>query len=205
MYRTTSKRNEQLSWIILAIALVAIIPNLPEMIASALLEDYSKYSTIEKLLSLILSLLATVVLLYSYCTLFAIVSYSRALCLVDDSGINVCYRLSLKKDRQFTWNNIDKVILATAASDKPELEFRCFTKDFMMDGKGFARKFPPESKLWESSFFSVHQQKRMVTIQYSPKLFAMVKEYHPDIIFYPNEKLVDVYIEYLYPQNNDNK
>ena len=131
MNRTTSKRNEQLSWIVLALAFAAVIPNLPEIVVSALSDDYSKYSTFENLMSLVLGVLATVGLLYFFYTLFAIVIYSRALCLVDDKGIKVRYRLLLKKDKQFTWNDIEKVILATTASDKPELELRCFTKDFM--------------------------------------------------------------------------
>ena len=205
MNRTTSKRNEQLSWIVLALAFAAVIPNLPEIVVSALSDDYSKYSTFENLMSLVLGVLATVGLLYFFYTLFDIVIYSRALCLVDDKGIKVRYRLLLKKDKQFTWNDIEKVILATTASDKPELELRCFTKDFMTAGRGLARKFPPESKLWGSSFFSVHHQSHMVTIQYSPELSELVKKYHPEIIFYPNKKLVEGYIEYLYPGNDEYK
>ena len=196
-YRTTSKRNEQLAWIVLALALIVIAYGLYKLFAFASTDDYSKYSFLENALSTVLRIVADAFLLgFSY-MLFDTVIYSRALCTIDDSGITVDYRLRLKSNRYFAWKDIGKVLLATTASDRPELEFRLFTKDFATNGWGLARKLPPESKYWGESFFSIGQQKRMVTMQYTPELYELIKSYHPDIICIPNEQVIEGYKEYL--------
>lgn len=196
-YRTTSKRNEQLAWIVLALALIVIVYGLYELFVFASTDDYSKYPFLENVLSTVLRIAADAFLLgFSY-MLFDIIIYSRALCTIDDSGITVDYRLRLRSNRFFAWKDIGKVLLATTASDRPELEFRLFTKDFATNGWGFARRLPPESKYWGESFFSIGQQKRMVTMQYTPELYELIKSYHPDIICIPNEQVIEGYKEYL--------
>lgn len=196
-YRTTSKRNEQLAWIVLALALIVVVYGLYELFVFASTDDYSKYPFLENVLSTVLRIAADAFLLgFSY-MLFDIIIYSRALCTIDDSGITVDYRLRLKSNRYFAWKDIGKVLLATTASDRPELEFRLFTKDFATNGWGLARKLPPESKYWGESFFSIGQQKRMVTMQYTPELYELIKQHHPDIICIPNEQTVEGYKEYL--------
>ena len=196
-YRTTSKRNEQLAWIVLALALIVVVYGLYELFVFASTDDYSKYPFLENVLSTVLRIAADAFLLgFSY-MLFDIIIYSRALCTIDDSGITVDYRLRLRSNRFFAWKDIGKVLLATTASDRPELEFRLFTKDFATNGWGLARKLPPESKYWGESFFSIGQQKRMVTMQYTPELYELIKSYHPDIICIPNEQVIEGYKEYL--------
>lgn len=196
-YRTTSKRNEQLAWIVLALALIVIVYGLYEMFVFASTDDYSKYPFLENVLSTVLRIAADAFLLgFSY-MLFDIIIYSRALCTIDDSGITVDYRLRLRSNRFFAWKDIGKVLLATTASDRPELEFRLFTKDFATNGWGLARKLPPESKYWGESFFSIGQQKRMVTMQYTPELYELIKQHHHDIICIPNEQTIEGYKEYL--------
>lgn len=196
-YRTTSKRNEQLAWIVLALALIVIVYGLYEVFAFASTDDYSKYPFLENVLSTVLRIAADAFLLgFSY-MLFDIIIYSRALCTIDDSGITVDYRLRLRSNRFFAWKDIGKVLLATTASDRPELEFRLFTKDFATNGWGLARKLPPESKYWGESFFSIGQQKRMVTMQYTPELYELIKQHHHDIICIPNEQTIEGYKEYL--------
>lgn len=196
-YRTTSKRNEQLAWIVLALALIVVAYGLYKLFAFASTDDYSKYSFLENALSTVLRIVADAFLLGFFYMLFDIIIYSRALCTIDDSGITVDYRLRLKSDRFFAWKDIGKVLLATTASDRPELEFRLFTKDFATNGWGLARKLPPESKYWGESFFSVGQQKRMVTMQYTPELYELIKQHHHDIICIPNEQTIEGYREYL--------
>lgn len=196
-YRTTSKRNEQLAWIVLALALIVIVYGLYKLFAFASTDDYSKYPFLENVLSTVLRIAADAFLLgFSY-MLFDTVIFSRALCTIDDSGITVDYRLRLKSNRYFAWKDIGKVLLATTASDRPELEFRLFTKDFATNGWGFARRLPPESKYWGESVFFIGQQKRMLTMQYSDELYELIKSYHPDIICIPNEQTVEGYREYL--------
>lgn len=196
-YRTTSKRNEQLAWIVLALALIVIVPGLYELFISASTDDYSKYPFLENVLSTVLRIAADVFLLgFSY-MLFDTVVYSRAVCTIDDRGITVDYRLRLKSNKFFAWEDIGKVLLATTASDRPELEFRLFTKDFATNGWGLARRLPPESKYWGESFFSVGQQKHMLTMQYTPDLYELIKSHHPDIICIPNEQVIEGYKEYL--------
>ena len=196
-YRTISKRNEQLAWIVLALALIVIAYGLYKLFAFASTDDYSKYSFLENALSTVLRIVADAFLLgFSY-MLFDIIIYSRALCTIDDSGITVDYRLRLRSNRFFAWKDIGKVLLATTASDRPELEFRLFTKDFATNGWGLARKLPPESKYWGESFFSIGQQKRMVTMQYTPELYELIKQHHHDIICIPNEQTIEGYREYL--------
>lgn len=196
-YRTTSKRNEQLAWIVLALALIVIVYGLYELFVFASTDDYSKYPFLENVLSTVLRIAADAFLLgFSY-MLFDTVIFSRALCTIDDSGITVDYRLRLRSNRYFAWKDIGKVLLATTASDRPELEFRLFTKDFATNGWGFARRLPPESKYWGENFFSIGQQKRMLTMQYSDELYELIKSYHPDIICIPNEQTIEGYREYL--------
>lgn len=196
-YRTTSKRNEQLAWIVLALALIVIVYGLYKLFAFASTDDYSKYPFLENVLSTVLRIAADAFLLgFSY-MLFDTVIFSRALCTIDDSGITVDYRLRLKSNRYFAWKDIGKVLLATTASDRPELEFRLFTKDFATNGWGFARRLPPESKYWGESVFFIGQQKRMLTMQYSDELYELIKSYHPDIICIPNEQTIEGYREYL--------
>lgn len=196
-YRTTSKRNEQLAWIVLALALIVVVYGLYKLFVFASTDDYSKYPFLENVLSTVLRIAADAFLLgFSY-MLFDTVIFSRALCTIDDSGITVDYRLRLRSNRFFAWKDIGKVLLATTASDRPELEFRLFTKDFATNGWGFARRLPPESKYWGESFFSIGQQKRMVTMQYTPELYELIKQHHHDIICIPNEQTVEGYKEYL--------
>ncbi len=196
-YRTTSKRNEQLAWIVLALALIVVVYGLYKLFAFASTDDYSKYPFLENVLSTVLRIAADAFLLgFSY-MLFDTVIFSRALCTIDDSGITVDYRLRLRNNRFFAWKDIGKVLLATTASDRPELEFRLFTKDFATNGWGLARKLPPESKYWGESFFSIGQQKRMVTMQYTPELYELIKQHHHDIICIPNEQVIEGYREYL--------
>lgn len=196
-YRTTSKRNEQLAWIVLALALIVIVYGLYELFVFASTDDYSKYPFLENVLSTVLRIAADAFLLgFSY-MLFDIIIYSRALCTIDDSGITVDYRLRLRSNRFFAWKDIGKVLLATTASDRPELEFRLFTKDFATNGWGFARRLPPESKYWGESVFFIGQQKRMVTMQYTPELYELIKQHHHDIICIPNEQTIEGYKEYL--------
>lgn len=196
-YRTTSKRNEQLAWIVLALTLIVIVYGLYELFVFASTDDYSKYPFLENALSTVLRIVADAFLLGFFYMLFDTVIYSRALCTIDDSGITVDYRLRLKSNRFFAWKDIGKVLLATTASDRPELEFRLFTKDFATNGWGLARKLPPESKYWGESFFSIGQQKRMVTMQYTPELYELIKQHHHDIICIPNEQTIEGYREYL--------
>lgn len=196
-YRTISKRNEQLAWIVLALALIVIAYGLYKLFVFASTDDYSKYPFLENALSTVLRIVADAFLLGFFYMLFDIIIYSRALCTIDDSGITVDYRLRLRSNRFFAWKDIGKVLLATTASDRPELEFRLFTKDFATNGWGLARKLPPESKYWGESFFSVGQQKRMVTMQYTPELYELIKQHHHDIICIPNEQTIEGYREYL--------
>lgn len=196
-YRTTSKRNEQLAWIVLALTLIVIVYGLYELFVFASTDDYSKYSFLENALSTVLRIVADAFLLGFFYMLFDIIIYSRALCTIDDSGITVDYRRRLKSNRYFAWKDIGKVLLATTASDRPELEFRLFTKDFATNGWGFARRLPPESKYWGESFFSIGQQKRMVTMQYTPELYELIKQHHHDIICIPNEQTIEGYRKYL--------
>lgn len=196
-YRTTSKRNEQLAWIVLALALIVIVYGLYEMFVFASTDDYSKYPFLVNVLSTVLRIVADAFLVWVIYVQFDTVIYSRAVCTIDDSGITVDYRLRLKSNRFFAWKDIGKVLLATTASDRPELEFRLFTKDFATNGWGLAQKLPPESKYWGESFFSIGQQKRMVTMQYTPELYELIKQHHHDIICIPNEQTIEGYKEYL--------
>lgn len=196
-YRTTSKRNEQLAWIVFALALVATVPGVCKLFVVFSTDDYSKYPFVVNVLSTIARIVSDAFLVWVFYMLFDIIIYSRALCTIDDSGITVDYRLRLRSNRFFAWKDIGKVLLATTASDRPELEFRLFTKDFATNGWGLARKLPPESKYWGESFFSIGQQKRMVTMQYTPELYELIKQHHHDIICIPNEQTIEGYREYL--------
>ena len=51
----------------------------------------------------------------------------------------------------------------------------------------------------------VKQYRKNEYIPYAIKYSELVKKYHPEIIFYPNKKLVEGYIEYLYPENDEYK
>lgn len=201
MYRTTSKRNEQIAWIILFLAVVGIVPGFIRLIVTAVTDDISQYGVFENVLSAVLFTLAVLGVLYFYYMLIAFVLYARAVCSVTELGIEVRYRLPLIKDRLFSWSSIGKILLATTASDKPELEFRCFTTDFNTNGRGFARKYHPESNIWDNAIIAVNHQRRMITIQYCPELMEAIKRYHPDVIPYPNEKIVEGYADCL--QKND--
>lgn len=196
-YRTMSKRNEQLAWIVLALALIVIVYGLYELFAFASTDDYSKYPFLVNVLSTVLRIVVDAFLVWVIYVQFDTVIYSRAVCTIDDSGITVNYRLRLKNNRYFAWKDVGTVLLATTASDRPELEFRLFTKDFATNGWGLARKLPPESKYWGESVFFISHQKRMLTMQYSDELYELIKRYHPDIICIPNEQIVEGYKEYL--------
>lgn len=196
-YRTMSKRNEQLAWIVLALALIVIAYGLYELFVSASTDDYSKYPFLVNVLSTVLRIVVDAFLVWVIYVQFDSVIYSRAVCTIDDSGITVDYRLRLKSNRFFAWKDIGTVLLATTASDRPELEFRLFTKDFATNGWGLARKLPPESKYWGESVFFISHQKRMVTMQYSDELCELIKCHHPNIICIPNEQVIEGYKEYL--------
>ena len=76
-YRTTSKRNEQLAWIVLALALIVIVYGLYELFVFASTDDYSKYPFLENVLSTVLRIVADAFLLgFSY-MLFDTVIFSR--------------------------------------------------------------------------------------------------------------------------------
>ena len=201
MYRTISERNQKIVWVILAIALIGIAPEIYKLIVSMTADDSTKYGTVENALSTILVSLAAVGLLYFYFKLFAIALYARARCSICERGITVSYRMPWKKERLFLWSSIGTVLLAATSSDKPELELRCFSADFSKNGKGFARRYPPESNIWNNTSIVVNHQTQMVTMQYSPELVEEIKRYHPDIIPYPNEKLIEGYMEFVFPKN----
>lgn len=197
MYQTVSKRTRQGALALLVIFALATLPTLPILIVSAIKDDYSQYTVADSIVTLLLVLLAASIIAFAYYLAIALVLYSRTVCSVCDSGIKVYRKFPREKERLFGWNDIDKVFLAACSNGRTELEFRCFTFDFMTKGRGFARKFPPESKLWSDPTFVVLQQKRMVTIQYTPELLETIKQYHPDIILYPNEKVVEGYADYI--------
>lgn len=197
MYQTVSKRTRQCAWALLVIFAIATLPTLPGLVVSAIKDDYSQFTIADSVATLLLVLFAASVIAFAYYLAIALVLYARAVCSVSESGIKVCCQFPQTKERLFAWNDIDKVVLAACSSGRTELEFRCFTFDFMTKGRGRIKRYPPESKLWGDPTFVVLQQKRMVTIQYTPELLETIKQYHPDIIPYPNEKVVEGYMDYL--------
>ncbi len=181
MYKTVSKREKRSAGVMLGIFILCMVGFLPDTV--------SIIGSSENPVQIIAAVVITIAMVYFFCTSTAAVVYARALCSVDDGGITANYRLPLKKDRHFAWSDIDKVVLA-ALGDKTELEFRLFTKDF-------AHKLPPESGIWGNKSYVIKQQKRMVTMQYTPDLYELIKRYHPDIICIPNEQVVEGYRELL--------
>lgn len=195
MYPTASKGAKQDIIFISAVMFFVIGPYLPGFISRIVHEDYSKMGKIELPVTVLLILFVVIVLLCAYYMIITALLYSRGKCTITDKGIKVCFRCPLMKDRFFAWDNIGKVLLAAYSGWKNGLELRCFTVDFQKNVRKWFRRFPPESNLWsDMSFFSM-QNKWAVTIQYSPELLEAVKQYHPDIIPYPNEKVVEGFIE----------
>ena len=96
-YRTTSKRNEQLAWIVFALALVATVPGVCKLFVVFSTDDYSKYPFVVNVLSTIARIVSDAFLVWVFYMLFDIIIYSRALCTIDDSGITVDYRLRLRR------------------------------------------------------------------------------------------------------------
>lgn len=188
MYKTASKREKRSAGVVFAALIICIVGFLPDTVD--ILRTSENPVQIVAVVAIILAIV------YFFCTSTAAVVYARALCSVDDGGITVNYRLPLKKDRHFAWSDIDKVVLASLG-DNTELEFRLFAKDFASHGHGFARRLPPESAVWGNKSYVVKQQKRMVTMQYTPELYELIKCYHPDVICIPNEQIVEGYREVL--------
>ena len=188
MYKTVSKREKRSAGVMLGIFILCMVGFLPDTV--------SIIGSSENPVQIIASAVITIAMVYFFCTSTAAVVYARTLCSVDDGGITANYRLPLKKDRHFAWSNIDKVVLA-ALGDKTELEFRLYTKDFASHGHGFARRLPPNSAVWGNKSYVIKQQKRMVTMQYTPDLYELIKRYHPDIICIPNEQVIEGYRELL--------
>ena len=181
MYKTTSKREKRSAGVMLGILILCMVGFLPDTV--------DILHTSENPVQIAAVVVIIVVFVCFFCTSTAAVVYARALCSVDDGGITVSYRLPLKKDRHFAWSNIDKVVLA-ALGDKTELEFRLFAKDF-------AHKLPPESAVWGNKTYVIRHQKHMLTMQYTPDLYELIKRHHPDIICIPNEQVIEGYKEYL--------
>lgn len=188
MYKTTSKREKRSAGVMLGILILCMVGFLPDTV------DILRTS--ENPVQIAAVVVIIVAFVCFFCTSTAAVVYARALCSVDDGGITVSYRLPLKKDRHFAWSNIDKVVLA-ALGDKTELEFRLFAKDFASHGWGFARRLPPEATAWGNKSYVIRRQKHMVTMQYTPDLYELIKRHHPDIICIPNEQVIEGYKEYL--------
>ncbi len=188
MYKTTSKREKRSAGVVFAALIICIVGFLPDTV------DILRTSENPVQIGAVVAIILAIV--YFFCTSTAAVVYARAFCSVDDGGITVNYRLPLKKDRHFAWSNIDKVVLASLG-DNTELEFRLFAKDFAPHGHGFARRLPPESAAWGNKSYVIRRQKRMVTMQYTPELYELIKRYHPDIICIPNEQVIEGYKEYL--------
>ncbi len=181
MFKTTSKREKRSAGVMLGILILCMVGFLPDTV------DILRTS--ENPVQIAAVVVIIVAFVCFFCTSTAAVVYARALCSVDDGGITVSYRLPLKKDRHFAWSNIDKVVLA-ALGDKTELEFRLFAKDF-------AHKLPPESAVWGNKTYVIRHQKHMLTMQYTPDLYELIKRHHPDIICIPNEQVIEGYKEYL--------
>lgn len=188
MYKTVSKREKRSAGVMLGIFILCMVGFLPDTV--------SIIGSSENPVQIIAAVVITIAMVYFFCTSTAAVVYARALCSVDDGGITANYRLPLKKDRHFAWSNIDKVVLA-ALGDKTELEFRLFTKDFASHGNGGLDRLPPNSAVWGNKSYVIKQQKRMVTMQYTPDLYELIKRYHPDIICIPNEQVIEGYRELL--------
>lgn len=181
MYKTVSKREKRSAGVMLGIFILCMVGFLPDTV------DILRTSENPMQIAAVVFIIAAMV--YFFCTSTATVVYARALCTVDDGGITVNYRLPLKKDRHFAWSDIDKVVLASLG-DNTELEFRLFAKDF-------AHKLPPESAVWGNKSYVIKQQKHMVTMQYAPELYELIKQHHHEIICIPNEQIIEGYKEYL--------
>ena len=188
MYKTVSKREKRSAGVMLGIFILCVVGFLPDTVD--ILRTSENPVQIAALVFIILAMA------YFFCTSTATVVYARALCSVDDGGVTVNYRLPLKKNRHFAWSDIDKVVLASIG-DNTELEFRLFTKDFASHGHGFARRLPPEATAWGNKSYVIRRQKHMVTMQYTPDLYELIKSHHPDIICIPNEQVIEGYREVL--------
>lgn len=178
MYKTTSKREKRSAGVMLGIFILCMVGFLPDTV--------NIIGTSGNPVQVAAAVVITLAMVYFFCTSTATVAYARALCSVDDGGITVNYRLPLKKNRHFAWGDIDKVVLASTG-DNTELEFRLFAKDFASHGHGIARRLPPEAAAWGNKSYVIKQQKRMVTLQYTPDLCELIKIHHPDIICVPSK------------------
>ena len=84
-----------------------------------------------------------------------------------------------------------------ASSRQSGLEIRFVSVDFAKTGRGVAKRLSPESEMWAEMSLIGRNYKRIMYIDYSPEALEVIKQYHPDIIPYPNGKVVEGYIEYI--------
>lgn len=195
MYRTAPKKTEETARIILVFFTVGLLVLVPQFVASLLEDDYSQYSILDAVVTVFLLIVSTYCVVYNYCMLVRSVVCFGALCSITSSGVRVHYRWHIKKDFLLSWENIERVVISTPTEDSGSTpQIVCFSAE---RAKEKARMLSIESKPWKCWSFFIMRKKGVVTIMYSSEAFEEIKKYRPDIEYYPNEKVIEGYIEDL--------
>lgn len=195
MYRTAPKKTEETALMIFVLFTVCMLVVVPPLIVDLLDDDFSKYSILDAVVTVFLSIVSTYCIVYNYCMLVRSVVCFGALCSITSSGVRVHYRWNIKKDFLLSWENIERVVISTPTQDSGSTpQIVCFSAE---RAKEKARMLSIESKPWKCWSFFIMRKKGVVTIMYSSEAFEEIKKYHPDIEYYPNKKVIEGYIEDL--------
>ena len=195
MYRTVPKKTEETARTILVFFTLGLLVLVPQCVPSLLEDDYSQYSILDAVVTVFLFIVSTYCVVYNYCMLVRSVVCFGALCSITSSGVRVHYRWHIKKDFLLSWENIERVVISIHTDDSGStLQIVCFSAE---RAKEKARMLSIESKPWKCWSFFIMRKKGVVTIMYSSEAFEEIKKYHPDIEYYPNEKVIEGYIEDL--------
>lgn len=195
MYRTAPKKTEETARTILVFFTVGLLVLVPQCVPSLLEDDYSQYSILDAVVTVFLFIVSTYCVVYNYCMLVRSVVCFGALCSITSSGVRVHYRWHIKKDFLLSWENIERVVISTPTEDSGSTpQIVCFSAE---RAKEKARMLSIDSKPWKCWSFFIMRKKGVVTIMYSSEAFKEIKKYHPDIEYYPNEKVIEGYIEDL--------
>lgn len=195
MYRTAPKKTEETARTILVFFTVGLLVLVPQCVPSLLEDDYSQYSILDAVVTVFLFIVSTYCVVYNYCMLVRSVVCFAALCSITSSGVRVHYRWHIKKDFLLSWENIERVVISTPTEDSGSTpQIVCFSAE---RAKEKARMLSIDSKPWKCWSFFIMRKKGVVTIMYSSEVFEEIKKYHPDIEYYPNEKVIEGYIEEL--------
>lgn len=195
MYRTVPKKTEETARTILVFFTLGLLVLVPQCVPSLLEDDYSQYSILDAVVTVFLFIVSTYCVVYNYCMLVRSVVCFGALCSITSSGVRVHYRWHIKKDFLLSWENIERVVISIHTDDSGSTpQIVCFSAE---RAKEKARMLSIESKPWKCWSFFIMRKKGVVTIMYSSEAFEEIKKYHPDIEYYPNEKVIEGYIEDL--------